>query len=48
MDENFDPRKIARDSEIEGLDDAKGALAGEKQVRRAVFSDVSIRDDVEA
>merc|ERR1719484_141871 len=31
MDENFDPRKTARDAEIEGLDDAKGALAGEKQ-----------------
>merc|ERR1719409_1269933 len=31
MDANFDPRKTARDSEIEGLDDAKGALAGEKQ-----------------
>merc|ERR1719409_2385039 len=27
MDENFDPRKTARDSEIAGLDDAKGALA---------------------
>merc|ERR1719163_1218811 len=24
MDENFDPRKTARDSEIEGLDDARG------------------------
>merc|ERR1719201_3235079 len=32
MDENFDPRKTARDSEISGLDDAKGALAGEKQL----------------
>merc|ERR1719473_221419 len=32
MDENFEPRKVARDSEIEGLDDAKGALAGEKQL----------------
>merc|ERR1719389_605088 len=32
MDENFDPRKTARDSEIAGLDDAKGALAGEKQL----------------
>jgi hypothetical protein len=31
MDENFEPRKTARDSEIQGLDDAKGALAGEKQ-----------------
>merc|ERR1719238_864420 len=31
MDENFEPRKTARDSEIEGLDDARGALAGEKQ-----------------
>merc|ERR1719487_2252420 len=32
MDENFEPRKTARDSEIAGLDDAKGALAGEKQL----------------
>merc|ERR550514_2263459 len=32
MDANFDPRKEARDSEIAGLDDAKGALAGEKQL----------------
>merc|ERR1719389_830029 len=32
MDDNFEPRKIARDSEIAGLDDAKGALAGEKQL----------------
>merc|ERR1719316_1431061 len=32
MDDNFEPRKTARDSEIEGLDDALGALAGEKQV----------------
>merc|ERR1719171_2195226 len=31
MDENFEPRKTARDSEIAGLDDARGALAGEKQ-----------------
>merc|ERR1719440_410383 len=31
MDENFEPRKTARDSEIEGLDKARGALAGEKQ-----------------
>merc|ERR1719194_328854 len=31
MDDNFEPRKVARDSEIEGLDDALGALAGEKQ-----------------
>jgi chromosome segregation ATPase len=31
MDANFDPRKEARDSEIAGLDDAKGALAGEHQ-----------------
>merc|ERR1719389_747360 len=31
MDENFEPRKVARDSEIEGLDDALGALSGEKQ-----------------
>jgi len=31
MDENFEPRKEARDSEIAGLDDARGALAGEKQ-----------------
>merc|ERR1719191_1264894 len=31
MDENIEPRKVARVSEIEGLDDAKGALAGEKQ-----------------
>merc|ERR1719301_479987 len=30
MDENFEPRKTARDSEIQGLDDAKGALAGGK------------------
>merc|ERR1719238_1652559 len=38
MDENFDPRKTARDSEIEGLDDAKGALAGEKQLGLIVAS----------
>merc|ERR1719335_1178190 len=31
MDDNFESRKVARDSEIEGLDDALGALAGEKQ-----------------
>merc|ERR1719311_2029145 len=31
MDENFEPRKTARDSEIKGLDKARGALAGEKQ-----------------
>merc|ERR1740138_718830 len=30
MDENFEPRKTARDSEIHGLDDAKGALSGGK------------------
>jgi hypothetical protein len=30
MDANFEPRKTARDSEIAGLDDAKGALAGGK------------------
>merc|ERR1719146_473153 len=30
MDENFEPRKTARDSEIQGLDEAKGALAGGK------------------
>merc|ERR1719335_1812342 len=29
MDENFEPRKTARESEISGLDDARGALAGE-------------------
>merc|ERR1719375_3011638 len=29
MDENFEPRKTARESEIEWLDDARGALAGE-------------------
>jgi len=38
MDDNFEPRKTARDSEIEGLDDAKGALAGEKQASLIVTS----------
>merc|ERR1719235_1950531 len=28
MDENFDPRKQAREDEIQGLDDAKAKLAG--------------------
>merc|ERR1719198_2287613 len=32
MDENFEPRKTARDSEIAGLDDAKGALAKKTDV----------------
>merc|ERR1719231_1389246 len=32
MDDNFEPRKTARDSEIAGLDDAKGALAKKTDV----------------
>jgi hypothetical protein len=36
MDENFEPRKTARDSEIHGLDEAKGALAGGKHSLLAV------------
>merc|ERR1719321_1432502 len=52
MDENFDPRKTARDSEIEGLDDAKGALAGEKQLglivaaKRMVGKKPSVEDEL--
>merc|ERR1719353_2296385 len=52
MDENFEPRKIARDSEIEGLDDAKGALAGEKQAsliataKRAVGKRPSVDEEL--
>merc|ERR1719243_282923 len=51
MDENFDPRKTARDSEIAGLDDAKGALAGEKQLglivktKRAAGKKPSVEDE---
>merc|ERR1719171_2441302 len=59
MDDNFEPRKIARDSEIAGLDDAKGALAGEKQAslivtakrmagkRPSVSEELKELDDVE-
>merc|ERR1719454_1902518 len=43
MDENFDPRKEARDSEIAGLDDAKGALAGEKQLGLVVTTKKTIK-----
>merc|ERR1719454_2613608 len=52
MDENFDPRKTARDSEIAGLDDAKGALAGEKQAalivtaKRMVGKKPSVDDEL--
>merc|ERR1719331_1918701 len=52
MDANFDPRKTARDSEIEGLDDAKGALAGEKQAsliataKRAVGKRPSVDEEL--
>merc|ERR1719388_755841 len=41
MDENIEPRKVARDSEIEGLDDAKGALAGEKQLGLIVSAKIA-------
>merc|ERR1719379_2753234 len=52
MDENFEPRKTARDSEIAGLDDAKGALAGEKQaaliatVKRAAGKRPSVDEEL--
>merc|ERR1719486_1827008 len=52
MDENFEPRKTARDSEISGLDDAKGALAGEKQaaliatVKRAAGKRPSVDEEL--
>merc|ERR1719238_30993 len=52
MDENFDPRKTARDSEIAGLDDARGALAGEKQAalivtaKRMVGKKPSVEDEL--
>merc|ERR1719316_1006030 len=53
MDENFDPRKVARDSEIAGLDDAKGALAGEKQAtliatkKRVAGKKVTVDEELE-
>merc|ERR1719316_1212856 len=52
MDENFEPRKTARDSEIAGLDDARGALAGEKQAalivtaKRMVGKKPSVDDEL--
>merc|ERR1719305_1378378 len=51
MDDNFEPRKVARDSEIAGLDDAKGALAGEKQMllvttKRAVGKRPSVDEEL--
>jgi len=59
MDENFEPRKTARDSEIAGLDDAKGALAKKTDVglivtakrmagkRPSVDEELNELDDVE-
>merc|ERR1719161_1890459 len=53
MDDNFEPRKTARDSEIEGLDDALGALAGEKQVslianvKRVAGKKVTVDEELE-
>merc|ERR1719181_1781385 len=54
MDDNFEPRKVARDSEIAGLDDAKGALAGEKQsallvtAKRMVGKKPSVEEELKA